>query len=69
MEGTDEGERRLRLLWVALMVEADGAERATARGEPFDDDVARTLGAAGRARDQPGQWAEGRATPRWRPRS
>jgi len=60
VEGTDEGERRLRLLWAGLMVEADGAERATARGEPFDDDVVRTLQARlGRALDQPGQWAEG----------
>ena len=42
------------------MVEADGAERAAARGEPFDDDVARTLEARlDGARDQPGQWAEG----------
>ena len=60
VEGTDEGERRLKLLWVALMVEAEGAERAAARGEPFDDDVARTLEAQlGAARRQPGQWAEG----------
>ncbi len=61
VEGTDEGDRRLKLLWVALMVEADGAERAAARGEPFDDEVARTLESrlAG-ARDMPGQWAEGR---------
>jgi DNA-binding CsgD family transcriptional regulator len=42
------------------MVEADGAERAGARGEPFDEETATTLRArlAG-ARSRPGQWAEG----------
>ena len=60
VEGTDEGGRRLKLLWLGLMVEAEGAERAAALGEPFDEETATTLQArlaAGRSR--PGQWAEG----------
>jgi ATP/maltotriose-dependent transcriptional regulator MalT len=60
VEGTDEGGRLMRLLWVALMVEADGAERAVALGEPFDEEVATTLRARlAAARSRPGQWAEG----------
>jgi len=60
VEGTDEGARRMRLLWVALMVEADGAERASALGEPFDEEPASTLRARlAAARGRPGQWAEG----------
>jgi DNA-binding CsgD family transcriptional regulator len=60
VEGTDEGARRLKLLWVALMVEADGVERARALGEPFDEETATTLRARlAAARGRPGQWAEG----------
>ncbi|HEY6691914.1 MAG TPA: AAA family ATPase [Solirubrobacteraceae bacterium] len=60
VEGTDEGACRLRLLWVGLMVEADGAERARALGEPFDEETATTLRARlAAARGRPGQWAEG----------
>ena len=59
-EPTDEAARLIKLIWVALMVEAQGAERAMALGEPFDEATATTLRtrlAAARAR--PGQWAEG----------
>ncbi len=59
-EPTDEAARLIKLIWVALMVEADGAERAIALGEPFDEATATTLRtrlAAARARS--GQWAEG----------
>ena len=60
VEGTDEGARRIKLLWVALMVEADGAERARALGEPFDEEPASTLRARlAAARGRRGQWAEG----------
>ena len=71
VEGTDEGERRLKLLWVALMVEADGAERAAARGEPFDDDVARDAARRGwPARATcPASGPRARTTRRWRPPS
>jgi DNA-binding CsgD family transcriptional regulator len=60
VDGTDEGARLVRFLWVALMVEADGAERAVALGEPFDEETATTLRARlASARRRPGQWAEG----------
>jgi DNA-binding CsgD family transcriptional regulator len=60
VEGTDAGATRLRLLWVALMVEADGAERAADLGEPFDEETATTLRARlAAARGRPGQLAEG----------
>jgi DNA-binding CsgD family transcriptional regulator len=60
VDGTDEGGRLMRLLWIALLVEADGAERAAALGEPFDEEVATTLRARlAAARSRPGQWAEG----------
>jgi ATP/maltotriose-dependent transcriptional regulator MalT len=60
VEGTDEGGRRLKLLWLGLMVEADGAERAAALGEPFDEETATTLQARlAAARSRRGQWAEG----------
>jgi DNA-binding CsgD family transcriptional regulator len=59
-EPTDESGRLIKLIWVALMVEAEGAERATALGEPFDDETATTLQARlAAARSRPGQWAEG----------
>ncbi|HET8757796.1 MAG TPA: AAA family ATPase, partial [Solirubrobacteraceae bacterium] len=60
VDGTDEGGRLVRFLWVALMIEADGAERAAALGEPFDEETATTLRARlAVARSRPGQWAEG----------
>jgi DNA-binding CsgD family transcriptional regulator len=60
VEGTDDGMPRLRLLWVALMVEAEGAERASDLGEPFDEEAATTLQARlATARGRLGQWAEG----------
>ena len=60
VEGTDEGRLRLKLLWIALMVEADGAEHTAARGEPFDDEPARRLRKSlDAARDGIAQWAEG----------
>jgi DNA-binding CsgD family transcriptional regulator len=60
VDGTDEGARLVRFLWVALMTEADGAERAAALGEPFDEETATTLRARlATARSRPGQWAEG----------
>ena len=71
VEGTDEGGRRLKLLWAALMVEADGAERAAARGEPFDDEVAAHARVApGRgARSCPASGPRARTTRRSRPPS
>ncbi|HEX5621812.1 MAG TPA: AAA family ATPase [Solirubrobacteraceae bacterium] len=60
VDGTDEGGRLIRFIWVALMVEAEGAERAAALGEPFDEETATTLRARlATARSRPGQWAEG----------
>jgi DNA-binding CsgD family transcriptional regulator/tetratricopeptide (TPR) repeat protein len=60
MDSTDEGARRVKLLWVALMAEAEGAERSSALGEPFDDAPARRLAdRLSRARTQRGQWVEG----------
>jgi DNA-binding CsgD family transcriptional regulator len=60
VDGTDEGARLVRFLWLGLMVEAEGAERATALGEPFDEETATTLRARlASARSRPGQWAEG----------
>jgi DNA-binding CsgD family transcriptional regulator len=60
VDGTDEGGRLVKVLWAALMVEADGAERAAALGEPFDEEVATTLRVRlAAARSRPGQWAEG----------
>ena len=59
-EATDEAGRLVKLIWAALMVEADGAERASALGEPFDEATATTLQARlAAARSRPGQWAEG----------
>jgi predicted ATPase/DNA-binding CsgD family transcriptional regulator len=60
VEGSDEGGRLVKLLWAALMVEAEDAERARALGEPFDDAPVATLRARlETARRRPGQWAEG----------
>jgi DNA-binding CsgD family transcriptional regulator len=60
VDGTDESGRLVKVLWAALMVEADGAERAVALGEPFDEEVANTLRVRlAAARSRPGQWAEG----------
>jgi DNA-binding CsgD family transcriptional regulator/tetratricopeptide (TPR) repeat protein len=60
LEATDDGRRRLKLLWMALLVEAEGAERAGALAEPFDEEPATTLQARlATARGRPGQWAEG----------
>jgi DNA-binding CsgD family transcriptional regulator len=60
LEATDDGRRRLKLLWIALLIEAEGAERARALGEPFDEEPATTLQARlATARGRPGQWAEG----------
>src|SRR6185503_5325401 len=59
-DGTDEAGRLVKLIWVALMVEAEGAERAVALGEPFDEATATTLRTRlAAARGRPGQWAEG----------
>jgi DNA-binding CsgD family transcriptional regulator len=56
-DGTEEGGRLVKLLWAALRVEAEAAERSRAT---FDDKTARTLRArlAGAVK-RPGQWAEG----------
>jgi len=60
VEGTDEGGRLVKMVWAALMVEAEDALRATALGEPFDDAHAETLRARlATAVTRPGQWAEG----------
>jgi DNA-binding CsgD family transcriptional regulator len=56
IEGTEEGGRLVKLLWAALMVEAEDAERSR---QAFDD-AAATLGARlADAVSRPGQWAEG----------
>jgi DNA-binding CsgD family transcriptional regulator len=56
-EGTEEGGRLVKLLWAALRVEAEAAERSRAT---FDDETARTLRARlADAVTRPGQWAEG----------
>jgi ATP/maltotriose-dependent transcriptional regulator MalT len=60
IEGTEEGGRLVKLVWAALMAEAEAAERARALGEPFDDEPARALRARlANAVTRPGQWAEG----------
>jgi DNA-binding NarL/FixJ family response regulator len=60
VEGTDEGGKLVKLLWMALRVEAEDAERASALGERFDDGPASTLYARlSSAVTRPGQWAEG----------
>jgi ATP/maltotriose-dependent transcriptional regulator MalT len=57
IEGTEEGGRLVKLLWAALRVEAEAAERSRAT---FDDETARTLRARlANAVSRPGQWAEG----------
>ena len=57
IEGTEEGGRLVKLLWAALRVEAEAAERSRAT---FDDETARTLRAQlANALTRPGQWAEG----------
>jgi DNA-binding CsgD family transcriptional regulator len=56
-EGTEEGGRLVKLLWAALRVEAEAAERSRAT---FDHETARTLRARlADAVAQPAQWAEG----------
>jgi ATP/maltotriose-dependent transcriptional regulator MalT len=57
IEGTEEGGRLVKLLWAALMVEAEAAERPDT---PVDEEHVATLRArlAG-AVSRPGQWAEG----------
>ena len=57
IEGTEEGGRLVKLLWAALMVEAEAAERSR---QAVDDEHVATLRArlAG-AVTRPGQWAEG----------
>ncbi|HWM11784.1 MAG TPA: AAA family ATPase [Solirubrobacteraceae bacterium] len=60
LEGTDEGGRLVKLLWTAIMVEAEHALRTTPGDEPFDDAAAETLRARlATAVTRPGQWAEG----------
>jgi DNA-binding CsgD family transcriptional regulator len=57
IEGTEEGGRLVKLLWAALRVEAEAAERSRAT---FDDETARTLRARlANAVTRPAQWAEG----------
>ena len=57
IEGTEEGGRLVKLLWGALMVEADAAARP---GTPVDEELAATLRARlATAVSRPGQWAEG----------
>ena len=57
IEGTEEGGRLVKLLWAALMVEAEDAERSR---QAFDDAAAATLRARlADAVSRPGQWAEG----------
>jgi DNA-binding CsgD family transcriptional regulator len=60
IEGTEEGGRLVKLLWAALMVEAEEAERARALGEAYDEERSAALRARlARAVSRPGQWAEG----------
>jgi DNA-binding CsgD family transcriptional regulator len=57
IDGSEEGGRLVKLLWAALMVEAEDAERSRAA---FDDENVATLRARlETARRRPGQWAEG----------
>ncbi len=57
IDGTEEGGRLVKLLWAALRVEAEAAERSRAT---FDDETARTLRARlANAVTRPAQWAEG----------
>ena len=59
-DGTDEGGKLVKLLWAAMMVEAEDAERACALGEPIDEAPATALRARLEAAvELPGQWAEG----------
>ena len=55
IEGTEEGGRLVKLLWGALMVEAEAAERRAGDAEAAATLRARLAGAVTR----PGQWAEG----------
>jgi DNA-binding CsgD family transcriptional regulator len=56
-EGTEEGGRLVKLLWGALMVEAEAAERP---GSPVDEELVASLRARlAVAVTRPGQWAEG----------
>ena len=68
IEGTEEGGRLVKLLWAALMVEAEAAERSRAT---FDDETARDAARAARERASrgPGSGPRARATPRWPRRS
>jgi DNA-binding CsgD family transcriptional regulator len=57
IDGTEEGGRLVKLLWAALRVEAEAAERP---GTPVDAELAATLRARlANAVTRPGQWAEG----------
>ena len=64
IEGTEEGGRLVKLLWAALMVEAEAAERSR---QTFDDEAARDAArpARGRGRRGPASGPRARATPRW----
>jgi DNA-binding CsgD family transcriptional regulator/tetratricopeptide (TPR) repeat protein len=60
LEGTEEGHRLTKLLWIGLMVEATAAERDRALGEPGRHEGAERLAALlPGAEAMPGQWVEG----------
>ncbi len=60
MDGSEDGGRTVRLIWIGLMAEATGAERARALGEPFDEGVATVLlDSLEAAERKPAQWVEG----------
>ena len=56
-EGTEEGGRLIKLLWAALMVEAEAAERPDTATD--EETVARLEAQLANAVTRPGQWAEG----------
>ena len=57
IEGTEEGGRLVKLLWAALMAEAEAAERP--RRAVDDEHVATLRARLAGAVTRPGQWAEG----------
>jgi DNA-binding CsgD family transcriptional regulator len=60
LEGSQDGVRLLRLLWIGTMVEATAIERERALGEARRGDrIAELLAMVSAAEALPGQWVEG----------
>ncbi len=69
IDGSEDGGQIVKLIWVGLMAEATGAERARALGEPFDEQVAEgLLSRPGVGRAAAGAVGRGPAARRARPR-